>query len=154
MAQYGSATGWTLTASLAVLLAGCSAQIGLRLESPSSVRSLRPTLAWESFSRAQKRIGNPGGAGPIEEVTYDLRILRRRDRKVVYERRGIMTAKHTVEQPLERGQVYVWTVRPRFKVNGHPRVGEWSEVVWRPRKRSGLVPRPHGDYASFRTPRY
>lgn len=111
----------------------------------TDVDSLQPTLRWQSFPRQEdleadhERVLSRVGA-----VGYDLKIwkamegypIRRIQREksadpgeLVYSRTGLRDPSHRVETPLEPSTRYFWTVRARFKINGHSRVTEWGEQV-------------------------
>ncbi len=112
------------------------------------VASLTPTLVWESFPQQDDSVQAAALAGQrVEDVTYELRLRRRVVKEQwtvvglpgdefliekswpgpsVYERRGLMEPHHTVEVPLEPSQLYFWSVRARFRLDGRERVNQWS----------------------------
>jgi len=77
--------------------------------------SQQPTLSWEPFSKPN--------------VTYDLRVWeagRAGPGKLVYDRADIDQASHRLEEVLEPGTFYYWSVRARYSEYGRPRITEWS----------------------------
>ena len=111
----------------------------------TDVDSLQPTLRWQSFPRQEDLDADPEGVlSRVSAVSYDLKIwkamegypIRRIQREksadpgeLVYSRTGLPDPSHRVETPLEPSTRYFWTVRARFKTNGHSRVTEWGEQV-------------------------
>jgi hypothetical protein len=100
------------------------------------VDSLQPTLKWQSFpGEHQKFLGaelvtfvDPS-IGEINDIKYDLKIWTVRELEpavIEYEIEGIKSPSHTLERPLKPNTEYYWSVRTRFKVNGQPRLSEWS----------------------------
>ena len=82
--------------------------------------SLTPTLVWETF---------PQDKVHVEDVTYELRVwraIKTRPGPLVYERRGIVEPRHTVEVALEHSQNFFWSVRARYRLNGRERVNQWA----------------------------
>ena len=118
------------------------------------IKELQPTLRWEVFpwphdlktSEAQKQ---------ITDVTYELKIFRATPASwfngpvlvsgdQIYLRRGLSTPYHQLEQPLEPGANYFWTVRARFKLDSRYRVTEWAGLypdLWDP----WILRRPHSE---------
>lgn len=100
------------------------------------VASLTPTLVWESFPQQDDAVQSAALAGHrVEDVTYELRLRRAGAGRswsgpLVYERRGLMEPRHTVEVPLEPSQSYRWSVRARFRLDGRERVNQWSSRTW------------------------
>ncbi len=97
------------------------------------VDAVQPTLEWEAFPRALDVAAVGGDAGRFSEVSYELVIHAARAAKPVYEagaevyrRTGISEPRHRVEGALQPCGRYFWTVRPRFRLDGWPRVGEWT----------------------------
>jgi len=77
--------------------------------------SQQPTLSWEPFSKTN--------------VTYDLRVWeagRAGPGKLVYDRAGIDQTSHRLEEALEAGTFYYWSVRARYSEHGRTRITEWS----------------------------
>ncbi len=98
------------------------------------VASLTPTLVWESFPQQDDAVQSAALAGHrVEAVTYELRLWRAiedRPGPLVYERRGLAEPHHTVEMPLQPSQLYHWSVRARFRLDGGERVTQWSSRTW------------------------
>lgn len=116
------------------------------------VSSLTPTIVWESFPQQDDPVQAAALAGQrVEDVTYELRLRRRVVKeqwmlidlpgdeflferswpgRIVYERRGLLEPRHTVEVPLEPSQSYNWSVRARFRLDGRERVNQWSSLTW------------------------
>lgn len=89
-----------------------------------------PTLEWESFPRV---IDKPARyaqlLSTVSNIRYDLRIwkvIRDAPPQLVYERRALPVPTHTLDQPLESGTRYFWSVRARFDVNGKTRATRWG----------------------------
>jgi hypothetical protein len=123
------------------------------------VSSLRPSLSWDPFSiePAPARLKSGSGGG-VRDVRYDLRIwqVRAEERgSLVYERLGLPTASHRLEQPLLPQQRYFWSIRACFTIDGANPCTPWA---------SSLVPSlggrtcespgiPPWNYFRFATPR-
>ncbi len=116
---------------------------------------LMPRFRWQAFPRTID-LATVGGHGErFSDVQYDLRIFavhRRQERfgnvlrcylssglgpgcdsrplfilgPEVYRRDGLPAAEHRIETPLTPCAFYAWTVRARFKLDGRPRVMEWT----------------------------
>jgi hypothetical protein len=84
--------------------------------------SLQPEFRWEAWPRGFDI--QPGDQGDAQEIRYDLRIVG--EDGFAYERRGLPTAQHRVEQALAPCRTYRWTVRARFVLGGAKRVTEWA----------------------------
>lgn len=104
---------------------------------PLTVNSLTPTLSWHpmdstqtffsGFSRFPKQL-----RAEAKDVRYDLRIWRRlegQSTELVYERIGLLTPDHQLELTLEPHTEYLWSIRPRFTIDGHPRAMRWSAAM-------------------------
>ena len=127
-----------------VVTAGCGIPVvGLQPEYPPverrtfsiltefvEVSSLEPTLRWEPFPRpVDREADKEGSLDRIGEVTYELRIWRMTTGKsgeLVYAREGLTMPHHTLENPLEPGTRYLWSVRAGFTMNGRFQVIEWG----------------------------
>lgn len=96
----------------------------------ASVDSRRPTLRWSAFPRAVDRdLLAHDVLQRISKVSYELKIWRAEDCErghPVYERSGLALPAHTLEQPLEPGSRYFWSVRARFLMDGKPNTTPWS----------------------------
>jgi hypothetical protein len=64
-------------------------------------------------------------------VTYDLKIWQvegcERGR-LVYERRGLTTPEHPMEESLAPASRYFWSVRARFALDARPTATRWAHV--------------------------
>jgi hypothetical protein len=96
------------------------------------VDSLQPTLRWESFPRPLDfAAGNPALNAAITNVTYDLRIWQCQNKLPpgrIYERTGLRTNSHRLEQSLQPNAIYAWSIRARFQIQDSPRVTDWSRI--------------------------
>ncbi|HEX9189208.1 MAG TPA: hypothetical protein VGB87_19170, partial [Vicinamibacteria bacterium] len=142
--------------------------VGLRRLGPDDqAASTTPTLEWESFPRPADLTADPRLAA-ARNVTYELRLWRapRSPRgeyepasgPAAYARTGLPGTRHRIETSLAPSEVYLWTLRARFELDGWPQVTEWSMLA--PARdpvqveallRSPVVPRP-GNYFLFQTP--
>lgn len=94
--------------------------------------TLQPTLRWEPWPRGFDI--TPGSeAGQAQDVRYEVRIFFASPGMFApastlpfYERTGLRSPEHTVEQALEPCMTYRWTVRAAFVLNDAPRVTEWT----------------------------
>lgn len=101
------------------------------------VDDVRPTFRWEPFPRAVDLAGGEAGRGRFTDVSYEIAVheaeMNRLGRvkyfaagPLRYLRKGLHNPEHRMEEPLEPCGRYAWTVRPRFKLDGQPRLGEWT----------------------------
>ena len=101
------------------------------------VDDVRPTFRWQAFPRAVDLAGGAGSRGRYTDVSYEIAVheaeMNRLGRvkyfaagPLRYLRKGLLNPEHRVEEPLEPCGRYAWTVRPRFKLDGQPRLGEWT----------------------------
>lgn len=129
---------------VAGVVTGCGkpAMIGLRPDYPPverkwyallaefvEVDSLTPTFRWQPLDRAIMDPSAPGKSAAIESVTYEIRIWRTvtgKAGKLVYAKSQLTATRHLLEQPLDPGTRYYWSVRAHVAVNGRPRVTEWA----------------------------
>lgn len=97
-----------------------------------AVDSLEPVFRWESFPRPVDVAGAGGAAGRFAEVSYEFALYEAQRIGVVYEfgrllyRRAGLREPQTRLAPLQPCGRYVWTARARFRLDGQPRVTEWS----------------------------
>jgi len=89
-----------------------------------------PTLEWEPFPRV---IDQHARYAPllntVSNIRYDLRIWKvvsDTPPQLVYERRALTVPTHTLDQPLDSGTRYFWSIRARFEVNGKTRATRWG----------------------------
>lgn len=102
------------------------------------VDDVRPTFRWEPFSAAAGATGSVEDRARITDVTYEIAVYDAQMNRLGgtvkyyaagplrYSRRGLTEPQHHMDEALEPCGRYAWTVRPRFKLDGHPRVGEWT----------------------------
>jgi len=112
------------------------------------VDDLQPTFQWEAFPRPLDLAGRQGKKGQFTDVSYELSVfqaiakgvdaLKRMSKGVgaipkhyavgplLYRRTGLPEPRHHMEEPLQPCGRYAWTVRARFKLDGQPRVTEWT----------------------------
>ena len=84
---------------------------------------LQPTFEWEKFPRNFDV--TPGNEpGQARNLHYDFRVYG--GIGIAYERFGLDFPRHKVEVPLKPCEVYRWTARATFDLNGSPRVTEWT----------------------------
>jgi hypothetical protein len=102
---------------------------GLAFVPIDAVKSIQPRLVWRAFpsptdiKMSWLRLKN------ATHVTYDIRVWKDEDpypAELVYERRGLLNASHTLEQPLEPDTKYHWSIRARYLSNGQTRVTRWT----------------------------
>jgi hypothetical protein len=119
--------------------------------------SLQPFFQWEPFPRSTDwKADTTETLGRVQNVTYDLRIWRAEGlmpgpclprgacfypAELVYARAGLPSPFHTVESSLAPYTPYLWTVRARFQLDGHPRVTEWSALTATDKQRNFPKPR-------------
>jgi hypothetical protein len=118
------------------------------------VNSLRPQLRWEPFPRELYV--------DLSDVTYELMIWESEKGlpgALVYSRQALQEPSHKLEVALEPFRDYLWTLRARFHLNGHPRVTEWgmSQVpsnyrIGDPLKLLKLPVTKNPNFYRFRTP--
>ena len=89
-----------------------------------------PTLEWEAFPRV---IDQHARYAPllskVSNIRYDLRIWKVVSDippQLVYERKALTVPTHTLDQPLESGTRYFWSIRARFEINGKTRATRWG----------------------------
>jgi len=95
------------------------------------VDSVQPKLKWEAFTRPEDREADDTGAlSRITDGTYDLKIWKADENdfpvELVYTRKGLPCPSHRIETPLPPSTKYLWSIRLRFKMDGHSRVSHWA----------------------------
>ncbi len=89
-----------------------------------------PTLEWEPFPRTiDQHTRYAPLLSTVSNIRYDLRIWKvvsDTPPQLVYERRALTVPTHTLDQPLESGTRYFWSIRARFDVNGKIRATRWG----------------------------
>lgn len=135
-----------ITLVMGITLGGCiifdPGAYGIRPEYPKlqfnllggivyvEVDSLQPELRWEVFPRPQDdQADGEAFSSRVSDVSYELKIWRS-DRGLpgdsVYSRQALPQPSHRLEEPLEPSTGYLWTVRARYLLDGHPRLTEWG----------------------------
>ena len=95
------------------------------------VDSLQPELQWETFPRPEDRQSDDTGVlSRITDATYDLKIWKADENgfpvELVYTRKELPCPSHRIETPLPPSTKYLWSIRLRFKMDGHSRVSHWA----------------------------
>jgi hypothetical protein len=94
------------------------------------VATRMPTLEWEPFPRViDQHTRYEPLLNTVSNIRYDLRIWKvviDTPPQLVYERRALTVPTHTLDQPLESGTRYFWSIRARFDVNGKTRATRWG----------------------------
>jgi hypothetical protein len=107
--------------------------------------TLQPVFRWESFPRGVDLDEAGGSAARFTDVSYEISVFevaRKWQERVgpfgtyaaptyiagkrIYERTGLSTPEHRIEEPLAPCGRYAWTVRARFRLDGQPRVTVWT----------------------------
>lgn len=127
----------------AVILVGCGkpSTVGLYPDNPPVTRkgvslrtdfvqvdTLQPTFRWHPLAIRTNPVSDKESAR-IDNITYEIRIWRTvssETGKLVYQRRQLTTTQHQLEQTLDYGTRYYWSVRAHFDVDGKPRTTEWT----------------------------
>jgi hypothetical protein len=127
------------------------------VETESKLDRLRPTFRWERFPRVQDRGELDPSGTRIKAVSYELRLWKVGEEfpgtsgwigasfdyqyswkhecrdtdpgELVYRQQGLVHPEHTLLTALRPNSHYFWTVRAHFRLDGKPRVTEWSEQV-------------------------
>ncbi len=142
------------------------------------VDSLQPEMRWEVYPRPQDdQADGKAFSSRVSDVSYELKIWRvvladeymvqdvfmpKSQRRIpgdlVYSRQALPQPSHRLEEPLEPSTGYLWTVRARYHLDGHPRLTEWGisqepgyplEWSYSPRK---YPPDRNPNYYRFKTP--
>lgn len=103
---------------------------GIFKEGPgvAPVDTLAPVLTWATFPSAEMKESD-AALDRATSVSYDVRIWRASDidpPALVYERWGLPSSTHRVEEELRPATGYLWSVRARYVVDGQPRAIRWS----------------------------
>jgi hypothetical protein len=80
---------------------------------------LQPVFRWEPLPASFERDSE------IQDVTYEFRLYRGAS-PTPYIRSGLSTPTYSLETPLSPCELYAWTVRARFTLDGRPRLTEWA----------------------------
>lgn len=139
----------------------------------STVDSLQPILQWEAFPRPLD-IDAAGAQGErFSEVRYEIALFDARlvdpvyqPGTLLYRRSGLAAPSHRPDLALQPCARYYWTVRASFRLDGWPRLTEWTGAYdawptakpWEYRRglKTGPVYRPGVEprllYLPFRAP--
>lgn len=124
------------------------------------VNGLQPTFRWEALPRPIDLPGSEGDPRHFSDVTYEMSVFRAVVKRtdsvrtyvagpLVYARNGLTEPWHRIEAPLQACVRYAWTVRARFKLDGQPRVTEWTVSTGAPWKQRRSVEPPEQDASEF-----
>jgi hypothetical protein len=80
---------------------------------------LQPVFRWEPLPASFE------GDSGIQDVTYEFRLYRGLS-PTAFIRSGLSTPTYSLEMPLSPCELYAWTVRAHFTMEGRPRVTEWA----------------------------
>ena len=90
-----------------------------------------PMLEWRSFPPKQlEEYVEPGYTDDIEGVVYDLKISVKDRSAIVYARYGLREPRHKMEEALECGKEYAWSVRARYYKGGTMFASNWSRFAY------------------------
>ena len=90
-------------------------------------------MRWETFPRKEDAEAAPEPMARVRNVRYDLLVASEKNgvpSGLVYSRDGIESNSHTLENALEPGRRYFWTVRARFDLDGDTYVTEWARSAF------------------------
>lgn len=94
------------------------------------VAGTQPRLVWQSFPRdVDREAGNRDILPSIDRVRYDLRVWEVAGDlppRLIYERRDLPEAAHTLEQSLAPKGRYFWSARARFELGGAVHGTKWG----------------------------
>ena len=135
------AGGWACL--WAVIIAGCGTPsiVGLHPDAPPVMRkglslqtdfvevaTLIPTFRWSPLAVRTDPPDDQESAR-IDNITYELRIWRTISSnagKLVYQRKQLAVTEHRLEDALDYGTRYYWSVRAHFDIDGKGRTTEWT----------------------------
>ena len=121
----------------------------------SEVDSPRPLLVWEEFPRQLDRETLDASLlRAITDVTYDLKVWRVEDcahAALAYSRRGLPAPEHRLEEALQPGNRYFWSIRARFSIDRRGMATPWA--FFAPGTSCEVKDVPEGQYHRFATPR-
>lgn len=87
-----------------------------------------PELSWQAFPPSDWIEADPRLAH-VAKTVYDLRIWDGTSGEfgaLVYERLGLPSPRHRVEQELRAGALHLWSVRARYQEGDRPKATRWS----------------------------
>lgn len=97
------------------------------------VDSLQPTFNWEAFPRPLDVAAAGGDAARFSEVRYEIEVFDARLTEPyyqpgtpIYHRSGLVEPSHRLERALQPCARYFWSVRAGFRLDGWPRLTEWT----------------------------
>lgn len=90
-------------------------------------KSLRPTLAWNLELLGGGEYGEWSDNVDPSGITWDLEVYD--SQRPVYTAKQFTGSSHAVDMPLEACEVYRWTVRPTYHVDGVRKNGEWMRLL-------------------------
>jgi hypothetical protein len=85
--------------------------------------NLLPVFQWEPLPTNFAR--DPALAGGMQDLTYEFRLYQRWSQTPLI-RRGLLSPTYSLETQLSPCELYLWTVRAHFTLDGRPRVTEWT----------------------------
>lgn len=108
------------------------------------IDTARPPFRWSALEELAER-GSPGTAARMSEIRYEFRLHAAAGDKTSAFMPGkellhlsdLAEPVFNLPAALESCQAYFWTVRARFRLDGFPRVTEWTELHNSP---TGLIP--------------
>lgn len=127
----------------AVIIASCgkTSIVGLHPDNPPVARrglslqtdfvevdTLKPTFRWHPLAVRTDPPEDQDSAR-IDNITYEIRIWRTVSSnagKLVYQRKQLAVTEHRLEQMLDYGTPYYWSVRAHFNIDGKHRTTEWT----------------------------
>ena len=87
------------------------------------IADLQPVFQWEALPASY--YPDVAGAKGIHDLTYEFRLYQGLS-EAAYSRSGLAAPTHSLEVPLSPCELYSWTVRAHFVLEGRPRVTEWT----------------------------
>ncbi len=117
--------------------------------------SLDPVLEWDQFpDEKERQLIKENTGGDISEVHYDLRVWQAEKGQpveLVYERSGLASPNHQLEEPLQPDSPYFWSFRACFQLEGRRACTPWAFSA-SPGAPCTARPIPFDNYYRFRTP--
>jgi hypothetical protein len=88
-----------------------------------TVKTSKPTLAWELFLLGGDAYGSWTEQIEETDIVYDLEIYD--GSRLIYSADDIPTPFHEVREPLAGCTTFSWSVRPVYQIDGKSRAGDW-----------------------------